>query len=72
MENFENWLIFGEVTYKSIVSSFLWTQSVVPESSDVSTEHEILQIREWAVKNKMTLNMFKNKEIVFHRPRPSK
>ena len=40
--------------------------------SDVSIQQEILYIREWAEKNKMSINMSKTKKIVFHRPHPSK
>ena len=38
---------------------------LVPEFADLSIEQEIVIIREWAVKNKMTLNILKTKEIVF-------
>ena len=48
------------------------TKLLVPEHSDVFIQQEILYLREWAENNKMSINMSKTKEIVFHRPHPSK
>ena len=45
---------------------------IVPEDSDVGLEVEYSAIKEWAALNKLTINSAKTKEIVFHRPRPSK
>jgi len=45
---------------------------IVPAVSDVSVESEMNGIREWSVANKLSLNLNKTKEIVFHRPHPSK
>ena len=45
---------------------------LVPEFADLSIEQGIVLIKEWAVKNKTTLNILKTKEKVFHRPHPSK
>ena len=41
-----------------------------PENATVSLETEIANIMEWARKNKMTVNMVKTKEMIFHRPNP--
>jgi len=35
-------------------------------------ENELSNIIAWSVVNKLALNLVKTKEIVFHRPRPSK
>ena len=45
---------------------------LVPEHSNMSIQQEIIYIREWAEKNKISINMSMTKEIVFHRPHPSK
>jgi hypothetical protein len=41
-----------------------------PENAVVSMETEVAHILEWATKNKMTVNMVKTKEIIFHRSNP--
>ena len=43
---------------------------LVPAGSSASVECEMKSIKEWAVLNKMMLNLGKTKEIVFHRPHP--
>ena len=48
------------------------TNVLVPEHSDVSLAAELANIQDWARINKMTINLSKTKEIVFHRPHPSK
>ena len=45
---------------------------MVPAGSSVSVESEMKSIKEWAILNKMMLNLGKTKEIVFHRPHPRK
>lgn len=45
---------------------------LVPAGSSVSVECEMKSIKEWAILNKMMLNLGKTKEIVFHRPHPRK
>ena len=44
----------------------------LPAGSSVSVECEMKSIKEWAILNKMMLNLGKTKEIVFHRPHPRK
>jgi len=39
-----------------------------PQHSKTSVELEMAHIMNWATKNKMTLNLVKTVEIVFHRP----
>jgi hypothetical protein len=41
-----------------------------PENAILSMETEVAHIMEWARKNKMTVNMVKTKEIIFHRSNP--
>ena len=41
-----------------------------PENATVSMEDEIVNIMDWARKNKMTINMVKTKEMIFHQPNP--
>jgi len=45
---------------------------LVPENSDTGISEEFEEIKHWAAENKMTINLDKTKEIVFHRPKPSK
>jgi len=42
-----------------------------PQNSKTSVELEMVHIMNWASKNKMTLNLLKTMEIVFHRPNVS-
>ena len=42
-----------------------------PQNSKTSVELEMAHIMNWASKNKMTLNLLKTVEIVFHRPNVS-
>ena len=44
------------------------TSLLVPEHTDVQLEDEFQVLKRWAADNKMTLNMLKTKELVFHRP----
>ena len=48
------------------------TNLAVPEHSDISIQEEFANIRDWAQRNKMIINYSKTKEIVFHRPHPTK
>ena len=48
------------------------TNLLVPEFTDVDMKDEFDAILAWATANKMVLNMNKTKELVFHRPSPSK
>ena len=41
---------------------------MVPEMSDVDMLDEFQHVLNYAVANKLTINMFKTKELVFHRP----
>lgn len=45
---------------------------IAPEKSDTDISDEFSNVLSWATANKMTVNMAKTKEIVFHRPHPSK
>ena len=46
------------------------TTMLSPENTDVDFLTEFLHIQDWAVKNKMVINMEKTKELVFRRPNP--
>ena len=41
---------------------------MVPEKCDVDMLNEFQHVLNWAVANKLTINMCKTKELVFHRP----
>ena len=41
---------------------------LVPENCDVSAEHEMQHIQDWATRNKLSLNFSKTKELIFKRP----
>lgn len=43
---------------------------LVPEHSPVDITVELKNVQEWAIKNKMIINLQKTKELVFHRPNP--
>ena len=43
-----------------------------PDQTDVSFENEFSNIKEWSKHNRLTINISKTKEIVFHRPNPHK
>jgi len=45
---------------------------LVPAITHVSAENELSNIIAWSVVNKLALNLLKTKEIVFHRPHPTK
>jgi len=46
------------------------TSLLVPSNSDVSLADEFNNVKQWALENRMTINMQKTKEIVFHRGLP--
>ena len=48
------------------------TNLLVPENTDVSLADEYMQIKAWADKNCVKINTEKTKELVFHRPHPTK
>jgi hypothetical protein len=48
------------------------TNLLVPERSAVTIQEEFMHVQEWACQNKMLINFSKTKEMVFHRPHPSK
>jgi len=41
-------------------------------NTDVSLDAEFTHIKEWAVKNCVNINLEKTKELVYHRPHPTK
>ena len=43
---------------------------LVPEIHSNSLEEEFFNVQKWAILNKLTINMSKTKEMVFHRPSP--
>ena len=43
---------------------------LVPEKTDVQINYEFDKVVAWASENKLSINMAKTKEIVFHRPHP--
>ena len=48
------------------------TNLLVPENCKVTLQDEFAHVQAWARQNKMTINFAKTKEIVFHRPHPSR
>ena len=48
------------------------TDLLVPENTDYTLAEEFEHIKEWAAANKMLINIPKTKELVFHRPHPSR
>ena len=46
------------------------TNLLVSSLSDVDLVDEFDNIREWALENKMIINLKKTVEVVFHRPNP--
>ena len=46
------------------------TNLLVPENSDVGIEIEFNHVKDWAILNKLHINVEKTKEIVLRRPRP--
>jgi len=48
------------------------TNLLVPENTDVELADEFCHVREWADRNGMVINLHKTKEIVLHRPHPSR
>jgi hypothetical protein len=46
------------------------TNLLVPANSDISLADEFSNIKQWAVDNRMTINVTKTKELVFRRPNP--
>ena len=47
------------------------TNLLVPKNSDVGIEVEFNHIKDWAVLNRLHINVAKTKEIILRRPRPS-
>ena len=43
---------------------------LVPQKNDVEMTDEFSNIIHWSADNKLTVNLAKTKEIVFHRPNP--
>ena len=43
---------------------------LVPEITSLSIEEEVLCVQKWACDNKLSINLSKTKEILFHRPNP--
>ena len=43
---------------------------LVPELTSLSIEEEYRCVQKWACDNKLSINLSKTKEIVFHRPNP--
>jgi gmma-aminobutyric acid receptor subunit gamma/cGMP-dependent protein kinase 2 len=48
------------------------TNLLVPQHSDISMVEEFNNVLNWAQKNTMIINYSKTKEMVFHRPHPTK
>jgi len=48
------------------------TTLIYPDQTDVSFEDEFSNIKEWSKQNRLTINISKTKEIVFHRPNPQR
>jgi len=46
------------------------TNLLVPENSDVGIEVEFNHVKDWAVLNRLHINVAKTKEIILRRPRP--
>ena len=46
------------------------TTLINPELAKTSVEEEMNHIIEWAKSNKMSINLSKTKEMIFHRPNP--
>ena len=48
------------------------TNLLVPENTDISLSDEFTHIKQWAELNGLIINVEKTKELVLHRPHPSK
>jgi hypothetical protein len=48
------------------------TNLLVPELPDISMKEEFTNLQDWACQNKMVMNLYKTKQIVFRRPHPDK
>ena len=46
------------------------TTLLVPEKTDIQIQDEFNSITKWAADNKLTINLSKTKEVIFHRPNP--
>jgi len=46
------------------------TNLLVPSDSNVRLADEFSHVKQWAVENRMVMNISKTKEIVFRRPNP--
>ena len=45
---------------------------MLTENTDVDAKNELKHVMQWATDNRMIVNLSKSKEVVFHRPKPSK
>ena len=43
---------------------------LVPEKTDVQMQDEFNSITKWAADNKLTINLSKTREPIYHRPNP--
>ena len=43
---------------------------LIPEKTDVQIQDEFNSIAKWAADNKLTINLSKTRELIFHRPNP--
>jgi len=50
--------------------AFVLSPLVYADQTDVSFADEFSNIKEWSKQNRITINVSKTKEIVFHRPNP--
>jgi len=48
------------------------TNLLVPETSNCTLSEEFENMKDWALANKMVINISKTKELVFYRPQPSR
>ena len=48
------------------------TYLLVPENTNCTLLEEFEHIKDWATTNKMVINVSKTKELVFHRPHPTR
>ena len=46
------------------------TSLLIPQNHNVTLEDEFENIKQWIKTNKLTTNLFKTKELVFHHPNP--
>jgi len=48
------------------------TNLLVPENTNCTLLEEFEHVKDWARANKLVINMSKTKELVFHKPRPTR